>query len=109
MDNAGRLGFATDGRGDLGLGENNHVTVTDVMHDDDGSTHVRMDRTFVGLPVLGGDLVVHRAADGSWLGASATLTDSLAGLSLTPSSPPWSRWPTPPSRRSAPCSEPPTW
>jgi len=41
--------------------------------DPDGTTHVRMNRTFHGLVVLGGDLVVHRAPDGAWRGVSQTL------------------------------------
>lgn len=41
--------------------------------DPDGSTHVRFDRTVDGLRVVGGDLVVHRDADGGWDGVSQTL------------------------------------
>jgi len=44
-----------------------------VRVDRDGSTHVRVDRTYFGLPVLGGDLVVHQGAAGGWAGASQTL------------------------------------
>ena len=44
-----------------------------VLVDDDGSTHVRLDRTLDGLRVVGGDLVVHQAADGSWEGVSQSL------------------------------------
>ncbi|MEO5963187.1 MAG: hypothetical protein ABIP87_07085, partial [Thermomonas sp.] len=33
--------------------------VRDVMVDANGSEHVRMDRTYRGLPVFGGDVVVH--------------------------------------------------
>ncbi len=84
VDNAARLGFATDGQGAQRLGRDNRVSVTDVMRDADGTTHVRMERAFAGLPVLGGDFVVHRGADGSWLGASATFTETLDGLGLTP-------------------------
>ena len=36
---------------------------TDTILDRDGTTHVRFDRTYQGLPVLGGDLVVHQAPD----------------------------------------------
>jgi len=83
-DNAARLGFDTDQRGAQGLGKQYGVTVTDVMHDANGAQHVRMDRTFAGLPVLGGDFVVHRAPDGRWIGASATLHRSLDTLALSP-------------------------
>ncbi|MCW2814645.1 MAG: Transglutaminase-activating metalloprotease precursor, partial [Nocardioides sp.] len=48
-------------------------TPTDVMTDADGSTHVRLDRTYRGLPVLGGDLVVHQARDAALEGVSQTL------------------------------------
>ena len=56
------------------VGDGQSFTVTDTLVDADGSNHVRMDRTYRGLPVLGGDLVVHRAADGAWRGASQSLT-----------------------------------
>jgi Zn-dependent metalloprotease len=41
--------------------------------DKDGSAHVRYNRTYQGLPVLGGDLVVHLAKDGAYDGSSVTL------------------------------------
>jgi Zn-dependent metalloprotease len=50
---------------------------TDTVLDRSGASHVRLSRTYHGLPVLGGDLVVHRAADGSWAGVSRTLTSQL--------------------------------
>ena len=37
---------------------NDKFVATDVMVDSDGTEHVRFDRTFKGLPVIGGDLVV---------------------------------------------------
>ena len=57
--------------------------VTDTITDADGSTHVRIDRTYGGLPVLGGDLVVHQDAAGAWEGASQTLKAPLT-LSVRP-------------------------
>jgi Zn-dependent metalloprotease len=57
--------------------------VKDVIVDPDGSSHVRMDRTIGGLPVLGGDVVVHQAKDGAFEGASLTLTKS-ANVARTP-------------------------
>jgi Zn-dependent metalloprotease len=45
--------------------------------DRDGSTHVRMERTYAGLPVLGGDLVVHRGPAAGWKGVSQTLAAPL--------------------------------
>ncbi|MET0523177.1 MAG: M4 family metallopeptidase [Nocardioides sp.] len=52
--------------------------VTDTIVDRDGSTHVRMDRRFHGLRVVGGDLVVHTAPGGAWDGVSQTLAKPLA-------------------------------
>ncbi|KAA1418024.1 M4 family metallopeptidase [Nocardioides humilatus] len=43
------------------------------LRDADGSTHVRLERTYRGLPVIGGDLVVHQAAGADWKGVSQTL------------------------------------
>ncbi|WP_229075184.1 M4 family metallopeptidase [Actinoplanes sp. DH11] len=44
--------------------------VRNVVIDPDGSRHVRFDRTYRGLPVLGGDYVVHANPDGSFRDAS---------------------------------------
>ncbi|MDT0400257.1 MULTISPECIES: M4 family metallopeptidase [Streptomyces] len=43
---------------DLGLGAKEKLVVRDVLKDNDGTVHVRYERTYDGLPVLGGDLVV---------------------------------------------------
>lgn len=43
----------------LGLGEQEQLIPKDVIKDADGTVHTRYERTFGGLPVLGGDLVVH--------------------------------------------------
>ncbi|MFI7504065.1 M4 family metallopeptidase [Streptomyces sp. NPDC049687] len=43
----------------LGLGGQEKLLVKDVIQDADGTTHTRYERTYGGLPVLGGDLVVH--------------------------------------------------
>ncbi|MGW2050082.1 M4 family metallopeptidase [Streptomyces sp. NPDC001858] len=43
----------------LGLGAQEKLLVKDVVKDNDGTVHTRYERTFAGLPVLGGDLVVH--------------------------------------------------
>jgi Zn-dependent metalloprotease len=53
----------------LGLPADQSLTVRSVLTDRDGTRHVRYDRTVDGLPVVGGDLVVAKAADG-------TVTDS---------------------------------
>ncbi|MFL6003734.1 MAG: M4 family metallopeptidase [Nocardioides sp.] len=57
--------------------------VTHILTDRDGSTHVRMERTYHGLRVIGGDLVVHRGPQGAWKGVSQTLARPLE-LSVNP-------------------------
>ncbi|MBS43256.1 MAG: peptidase M4 family protein [Nocardioides sp.] len=54
------------------------LAVTDTVRDADGSTHVRMERTYRGLPVVGGDLVVHQDADSALEGVSQTLAGPLS-------------------------------
>ena len=49
----------------------------DVIVDMDGSEHVRFDRTYKGLPVIGGDIVIHSDARGAFRSASLTLHDAL--------------------------------
>ncbi|MEV7398804.1 M4 family metallopeptidase [Streptomyces sp. NPDC091267] len=50
---------------DLGLGSQEKLVVRDVIQDNDGTTHTRYERTFSGLPVLGGDLVVQQSKAGT--------------------------------------------
>jgi zinc metalloprotease ZmpA len=45
----------------------------DVKIDSDGSEHVRFDRTYKGLGVIGGDIVVHSKGNGAFRSASHTL------------------------------------
>ena len=59
--------------GDALTSRGTDFVVTGRVVDPDGSIHVRLDRTYRGLPVLGGDLVVHLGPDGAWRGASQTL------------------------------------
>ncbi|HET9381082.1 MAG TPA: M4 family metallopeptidase [Streptomyces sp.] len=55
---------------DLGLGAQEKLLVRDVVKDADGTLHTRYERTYEGLPVLGGDLVVHTSASGGTTGVS---------------------------------------
>jgi zinc metalloprotease ZmpA len=57
--------------------EGQSFRVIDSVIDRDGATHVRMERTFHGLPVRGGDLVVHRGPAAGWRGVSQTLAAPL--------------------------------
>ncbi|MFH9589245.1 M4 family metallopeptidase [Streptomyces luteogriseus] len=50
---------------DLGLGAKEKLVVRDVVKDADGTVHTRYERTYDGLPVLGGDLVVKAAKSGA--------------------------------------------
>ncbi|WP_369149225.1 M4 family metallopeptidase [Streptomyces sp. R44] len=49
----------------LGLGAQEALVVQSVLKDADGTVHTRYDRTYGGLPVLGGELIVHTAANGT--------------------------------------------
>ncbi|MFF7123579.1 M4 family metallopeptidase [Streptomyces sp. NPDC016566] len=55
---------------ELGLGAKEKLVVRDVVKDADGTVHTRYERTYAGLPVLGGDLVTHVAKNGSFKGVS---------------------------------------
>ncbi|MER6145230.1 M4 family metallopeptidase [Streptomyces sparsogenes] len=49
----------------LGLGAKEKLVVKDVTKDADGTLHTRYERTYDGLPVLGGDLVVEESRSGA--------------------------------------------
>jgi zinc metalloprotease ZmpA len=51
--------------------------VRDLIVDADGTEHVRFDRSHRGLRVIGGDVVVHSASDGSLRGISLTQEDMI--------------------------------
>ncbi|MFJ5551155.1 M4 family metallopeptidase [Streptomyces sp. NPDC093225] len=55
----------------------------DVTVDKDGTRHVHLDRHYQGLPVLGGDVIVHSAPNGELRSTSMTLKAPLS-LSVTP-------------------------
>ncbi|MDC2961286.1 M4 family metallopeptidase [Streptomyces gilvifuscus] len=50
---------------DIGLGSKEKLVARDVVKDADGTLHTRYERTYAGLPVLGGDLVVDTAKSGA--------------------------------------------
>ncbi|MEV5007176.1 M4 family metallopeptidase [Streptomyces sp. NPDC055692] len=68
----------------LGLSSAEATTVRDVIVDKDGAQHVRYDRTYHQLPVLGGDFIVHLAADGSYRGANRASKGTVSLPSTTP-------------------------
>jgi Zn-dependent metalloprotease len=47
---------------ELKLGSKEALVVKDVLRDTDGGEHVRYERTYAGLPVIGGDLVLHESS-----------------------------------------------
>ncbi|MFE1292343.1 M4 family metallopeptidase [Streptomyces sp. NPDC058751] len=53
-----------------GVTSGDTLRAKDVMTDPDGKRHVRFVRTHQGLPLLGGDLVVHLGARGEYLGVT---------------------------------------
>ncbi|WP_305129027.1 M4 family metallopeptidase [Streptomyces longispororuber] len=60
------------------------VSVRDVVVDRDGSRHVRYDSAYRGLPVLGGDFVVHLAPDGTRERTDRAVAGNLAVPSTAP-------------------------
>ncbi|MFF9815823.1 M4 family metallopeptidase [Streptomyces sp. NPDC014006] len=68
----------------IGLGAQEKLVVKDVVRDADGTTHTRYERTYAGLPVLGGDLIVHQAASGAAKGVTKAFNATLKVASLTP-------------------------
>ncbi|MCX5249049.1 M4 family metallopeptidase [Streptomyces sp. NBC_00201] len=50
---------------DIGLAAKEKLVARDVVKDADGSLHTRYERTYDGLPVLGGDLIVDTAKSGA--------------------------------------------
>ncbi|MEU0893425.1 M4 family metallopeptidase [Streptomyces massasporeus] len=73
-----------DRAGALGLTSVQETKVRDVVVDDDGTRHVRYDRTYHRLPVLGGDFVLHLNPDGTYRGTSRATKSALSLASVTP-------------------------
>ena len=60
------------------LGSGDSFAVRGVIRDRSGAAHVRLDRRYEGMEVLGGDLVVHNGPTGSLRRISQTLGRSIA-------------------------------
>ncbi|MFD7389131.1 M4 family metallopeptidase [Streptomyces sp. NPDC059852] len=65
----------------IGLGGKEKLLVKDVVKDADGTTHTRYERTYAGLPVLGGDLVVHDKSGRTTVTKAGKATLALSSLS----------------------------
>ncbi|MFJ5639686.1 M4 family metallopeptidase [Streptomyces sp. NPDC093223] len=68
----------------IGLGAKEKLVVKDVVKDTDGTVHTRYERTYAGLPVLGGDLVVHTSEAGKTEGVTKATKAAIKVASLTP-------------------------
>ncbi|MEV8538167.1 M4 family metallopeptidase [Streptomyces sp. NPDC051572] len=69
---------------DIGLGAKEALVVRDVIKDADGTVHTRYERTYGGLPVLGGDLVVDTAKSGATERVIKATNATIAVADLTP-------------------------
>ncbi|WP_412539243.1 M4 family metallopeptidase [Longispora sp. K20-0274] len=70
--------------GTFGYGADQALSVRDVIVDPDGTEHVRFDRTYKGLPVIGGDFVVHTARSGALAGHDHARARDIKIASTTP-------------------------
>ncbi|MFF4963294.1 M4 family metallopeptidase [Streptomyces sp. NPDC001222] len=68
----------------IGLGTKEKLVVKDVVRDVDGTVHTRYERTYAGLPVLGGDLVVHTSKAGKAEGVTKATKSAIKVASLKP-------------------------
>ncbi|MGW2715383.1 M4 family metallopeptidase, partial [Streptomyces sp. NPDC001356] len=68
----------------IGLGAQEKLVVKDVVKDADGTVHTRYERTYAGLPVLGGDLIVHTAKSGKTQGVTKATKSAIKVASLKP-------------------------
>ncbi|MFJ9106190.1 M4 family metallopeptidase [Streptomyces sp. NPDC102405] len=68
----------------LGLTSAQDTKVRDVIVDADGTQHVRYDRTYRQLPVLGGDFVVHLAPNGAYKSSSRATRNAISLAGVTP-------------------------
>ncbi|QTE00994.1 M4 family metallopeptidase [Streptomyces cyanogenus] len=68
----------------IGLGAKEKLVVKDVVKDVDGTLHTRYERTYAGLPVLGGDLIVHTAKSGGTEGVTKAAKSAIKVSSLKP-------------------------
>ncbi|MEU2620023.1 M4 family metallopeptidase [Streptomyces sp. NPDC007157] len=68
----------------IGLGAKEKLVVKDVVKDADGTVHTRYERTYAGLPVLGGDLVVHTSKAGKTEGVTKATKTAIKVASLKP-------------------------
>jgi Zn-dependent metalloprotease len=68
----------------LGLSKDEKLVVRNVVTDANGTQHVRYDRTFKGLRVLGGDLIVEKTKAGTTTDVRYNASGKVAVASTTP-------------------------
>ncbi|MER6090361.1 M4 family metallopeptidase [Streptomyces bluensis] len=74
---------ASETAGELGLGAKEELVVRDVVKNSDGTTATRYERTYAGLPVLGGDLVVRQSKSGETEGVTKATKATIEVADLT--------------------------
>ncbi|RLU81628.1 flagellar biosynthesis protein FlgM [Streptomyces griseocarneus] len=67
-----------------GVGKTETLEVKDTLIDPEGKRHVRFGRVYRGVPVVGGDLVVHLDAKKNYLGATRAIRHQISLPSVTP-------------------------
>ena len=77
-------GGADQDRSALGLSPDEKLVVRNTVTDRDGTQHVRYDRTYKGLRVVGGDLVVEKSRSGSVRDVRWNGTSKVAVASTSP-------------------------
>ncbi|MET7380133.1 M4 family metallopeptidase [Streptomyces sp. NPDC005526] len=75
---------ASDTAREIGLGTKEKLVAKDVVKDVDGTLHTRYERTYAGLPVLGGDLIVHTSEAGRTEGVTRAARSAIKVASLKP-------------------------
>ncbi|MFD1656686.1 M4 family metallopeptidase [Streptomyces caeni] len=71
----------------LGLGAKEKLVVKDVIKDNDGTLHTRYERTYAGLPVLGGDLIVHTPPASQATGTVSTTFNTKRAIKVPSTTP----------------------
>ncbi|WP_329454300.1 M4 family metallopeptidase [Streptomyces sp. NBC_01497] len=66
-----------------GIGAQNTLVATGVMVDPSGKRHVRFTQTFRGVPVIGGDIVVHLDSASKYLGVTRAATSTVSVPTVT--------------------------
>jgi Zn-dependent metalloprotease len=64
--------------------EGEQLVARSVVEDDNGASHVRFDKFYKGLRVIGGDIVAHHGPEGTLREVSASSRASLKGMNMRP-------------------------